>query len=353
MSAEQQSFGGISSPGQALPNDSDLSPALRDFARLAGRSDVPVLLTGETGTGKTHLARAIHAAGLRARQPFVRVNCGAIPDTLFERELFGHVAGAFTDARSSSPGLIESAHRGTLFLDEVGEMPLQVQSKLLSILEDGVFRRLGSPSERRVDIRVIAATNAELHAMMKQKTFRPDLFHRLSVLRLRVPALRDRRDEIPALVAGMLRRMSQGCAAGSVSAPAMEALCRYGWPGNLRELENALRYAAVFAQGGTLEPHCLPEEVRAAASAEPGGKAPAAGAVRYEAPRDALLEKQAIVDELCIANGNRTHAARALGMSRSALWAKLQRYGLAALNCEDLHAMRMKMGPQGGRVDGV
>lgn len=353
MSSEQQPSAGDSSLVQGPPNHDDLSQALRDFARLAGRCDVPVLLTGETGTGKTHLARAIHMAGSRARQPFVRVNCGAIPDTLFERELFGHMAGAFTDARSSSPGLIESADRGTLFLDEVGEMPLPVQAKLLSILEDGVFRRLGSPSERRVDIRVIAATNAELHAMMKQQTFRPDLFHRLSVLRLRVPALRERRDEIPALTARMLRRMSPGFTADPVSAAAMDALCLYGWPGNLRELENALRYAAVFAQGGALELHCLPEEVRAAAGAGLGGEAPAESAVRYAAPSDALLEKQVIVEELCTANGNRTHAARALGMSRSALWAKLQRYGLAALNCEDLHALRMKMGLQGGRVDGV
>lgn len=312
----------------------DLSPALRDFARLTGRWDVPVLLTGETGVGKTYLARAIHAASPRAREPFVRMNCGAIPEALFERELFGHVAGAFTDARTSSPGLIEAAHRGTLFLDEVGELPPGVQVKLLSVLEDGVFRRLGSPAELRVDIRVIAATNADLTAMVKQKVFRADLFHRLAVLSLRVPPLRERRGEIPGIVARMLRRRAAGTPTAEMSPEAMKALCRYGWPGNLRELENALRRAEVFAEGGMMEPRCLPEEVRAATRVE--NEPAVSRAARYTAPASPLLEKRAIIEELCAAGGNRSRAARALEMSRSALWIKLQRYGLAGLSLEAL-----------------
>ncbi|HEX2205727.1 MAG TPA: sigma 54-interacting transcriptional regulator, partial [Longimicrobium sp.] len=182
------------------------STEMTDFARLAGSSTCPVLLHGETGSGKTRLARLVHDSSRRAGKPFVRVNCGAIPESLFEREMFGHVRGAFTDARDSGTGFLEAAHGGTLFLDEIGELPLNVQPKLLAVLEDGVFRKLGSPRETAVDVHVVAATNRDLRDMVRQKTFRQDLYYRFSVLQYRVPPLRERPEEIPALVRELLRK---------------------------------------------------------------------------------------------------------------------------------------------------
>ena len=301
-----------------------------EFARLASASDWPVLLDGETGSGKTHLARAIHDLGSRAARPFVRVNCGAIPDTLFEREMFGHVRGAFTDAREGGTGFLEAADGGTLFLDEVGELPLAVQPKLLAVLEDGAFRRLGSPRETRVDVRVVAATNRDLAEMVRQKAFREDLFYRLSVLRYRVPPLRERAHEIPALVHALMRRaVRAGHEPPPVADDAMLLLLRYPWPGNIRELENALRTAAAFSRGGPVRAVHLPPEVRLGIPALQGGRAPRA-AERYAAPLEPGREAEMIRAALEATGGNRTRAARNLGMSRSTLWAKLQRYGLAA-----------------------
>jgi DNA-binding NtrC family response regulator len=289
---------------------------LADFVALAGSSSCAILLSGETGCGKTHLARLIHQASPRARQPFVRVNCGSIPDTLFERELFGHVRGAFTDAREGGTGFMEAAHRGTLFLDEVGELPLAMQSKLLAVLEDGTFRRLGSPRETAVDVRFITATNRDLQAMVRAGSFRQDLFYRISVIQHRVPALHERRDELPSLVAELLRRHAPPRV--EVAPAAMELICAYSWPGNIRELENALRAGIVFSRGEAIEPEHLPGHVRA------GGTPPGE---RYCAPDEPAMESEAIRQAVVAANGNKTAAARALGMSRSTLWAKLNRYG--------------------------
>jgi transcriptional regulator with PAS, ATPase and Fis domain len=293
------------------------SVEMLDFARLAGSSNCPILLSGETGSGKTHLARLVHRCSSRARMPFVRVNCSSIPETLFEREMFGHVRGAYTDAREGGAGFLETAHRGTLFLDEVGELPLAVQAKLLAVLEDGVFRRLGSPRESVVDVRVLAATNRDLTAMVRERQFRQDLYYRLSVIQYQVPPLRDRPDELCRVVDTLLRRHSPTTAPVAISEAVRELIRGYAWPGNIRELDNALRAALVFSRGASIEPEHLPPNVRAGA---------ARACERYAAPQDPEEESGRIRRALAEAGGNKAQAARDLGMSRSTLWAKLQRY---------------------------
>lgn len=308
-----------------------LLPDMLGFARIASESGHSVLITGETGSGKTHLAREIHRAGPRAGRPFVRVNCAAIPDTLFEREMFGHAKGAYTDAREAAGGFLDAANGGTLFLDEVSELAPQNQPKLLAVLEDGVFRRLGSPRETRVDVQVVAAANRDLAAMVAQKLFRQDLFYRLSVLRYEVPALRERRGELPELVEELLRRNARpGTPPPAVSREALVLLRRHAWPGNIRELENALRSAAAFSGGAEIQPEHLPGEVRSAGAPPVPVPSPYAGAPagdRYAAPGEPAREVELIRRALDEAGGNKTRAARLLGMSRSTLWAKLLRHG--------------------------
>jgi DNA-binding NtrC family response regulator len=298
------------------------------FARVAGESGHAVLILGETGSGKTHLAREVHRAGPRAGRPFVRVNCAAIPDSLFEREMFGHVRGAFTDARSAADGFLDAANGGTLFLDEVSELAPQNQPKLLAVLEDGCFRRLGSPREVRVDVQVIAAANRDLVSMVEQKQFRQDLFYRLSVLRYTVPPLRERLRELPPLVEEVLAKNARpGTAPPVVSHEVMVLLRAHAWPGNIRELENALRAAAAFCGGEKIRPEHLPSEVRGAApAARPASPAARAGE-RYSAPNEPAHEEALIRLALDQAGGNKTRAARLLGMSRSTLWAKLLKHG--------------------------
>jgi DNA-binding NtrC family response regulator len=299
-----------------------------EFVRVAARSGEPVLLCGETGCGKTYLARLIFEAGPRAGRPFVRVNCAAVPEALFEREMFGHVRGAFTDARQEGAGFLEAADGGVLFLDEVSDLSPRLQPKLLAFLEDGCFRRLGSTRELRVDVQVIAATNCDLAELVRQKQFRQDLFYRFSVLRYTVAPLRERRDELPEITRELLRRLARpGTHPSEVTPEAMTVLERYAWPGNVRELENALRAALAFSDGGRVYLHHLPPDVRVGA----GGAATRAGPApprpeRYAAPVDPEDEARLIREALRAAGGNKTHAARALNMSRSTLWAKLQRH---------------------------
>jgi len=303
-----------------------MSAATLDFARRAARNDAPVLLLGDTGSGKSHLAAVIHRLSARARGPFHSVNCGAIPDTLFEREMFGHMRGAFTDARESREGAFEAANGGTLFLDEVGELPLAVQTKLLSVLEERRVRRLGATHDTPVDVRVVTATNADLVAMVAGKQFREDLFHRIAVLRFRVPPLRERKRELPGLVQHLLERRGTGGATPEVTPEAMELIRAYPWPGNVRELDNALRRAVVYAEQDPIAPQHLPEEIRVAASSAAGE---ADAPQRYVAPDDPEVERRLIEEALREEAGNRTRAARRLGMSRSALWNKMHRHRIS------------------------
>ena len=296
---------------------------MRHFASLAGRSGYPALLLGETGSGKTRLAGLIHQLGPRRARPFVRVNCAAIPESLFEREMFGHVRGAFTDARNAGAGFLESADGGTLFLDEISELPLQLQAKLLAVLEDGSFRRLGSPLEARVDVHVLAATNRDLAEMVRLRAFREDLYYRFCVLQYVIPPLRARLAELPELARHVLRRHSRGEVV-ELSDDAMRALRRHSWPGNIRELENVLLSAMVYAQGSTIDAGDLPPGVREPAADPPA--LPRRSACRYAAPNAPEHEVHMIREALRAHNGHRARAARSLGMSRTTLWTKLQRY---------------------------
>ena len=299
---------------------------LCDFVRVASRCGDAVLITGETGCGKTHLARRIHQEGPRANGPFVRVNCAAIPDALFEREMFGHVRGAFTDARDAADGFLAAAHGGTLFLDEISELSPENQPKLLAVLEDFAYRKLGSPREIRVDVQIIAAANRDLAQMVRHGEFREDLFYRVAVLRCRMPPLRERMEELPDLVHELLRRNRPGTAP-TVSRAAESLLRAYSWPGNIRQLDNVLRAASAFAGGGEIRvEHLAPELWGERFDPAPGPGGPARQPVRYAAPPEPAHEMEMIRDALAQAGGNKTVAARRLGMSRSTLWAKLQRY---------------------------
>src|SRR5690606_19951593 len=243
------------------------SPRLRELldeiARVAA-SDAKVLITGESGVGMERVARAIRARSARAREPFVAINCAGLPETLLESELFGHVKGSFTGAYRDKPGKLEYADRGTVFLDEVGEMTLRMQGLLLRFLETGELQKVGADrASGRVDVRVIAATNRDLRSMIAEGTFREDLFYRLNVIHLVVPALRERREDIPLLVEHFLKRFVNGHGVvNRLTEEAMTALVEYPWPGNVRELENAIERLVVKARGPVAGIDDLPIEVR-------------------------------------------------------------------------------------------
>jgi two-component system nitrogen regulation response regulator GlnG len=239
-------------------------------------SDVTVMITGESGTGKELVARSIWKHSHRAAKPFIAVNCAAIPDNLIESELFGHEKGSFTGATGQRLGKFELCDGGTIFLDEIGDMALATQTKILRVLQQGEIQRVGGTETIRVDVRIIAATNKNLETMVKEKTFREDLYYRLNVVRIRMPALRDRGDDIPQIVDFCLQNLVKQKKAriSKVSPEALGVLTRYKWPGNVRELENVIYRSAVIAQGDTILVKDLPEEIRAAAEAEGQAAAP-------------------------------------------------------------------------------
>lgn len=319
------------------------SPLMRDVLSLAQRvapTEATVLITGESGTGKEVLARAIHAASARAAGPFVKVDCAAVPEQLVESELFGYEEGAFTGARrGGKPGKLELAHGGTLFLDEIGEFPPGVQAKLLRVVESREFERLGGTRTLRLDARIIAATNRDLHAMVRLGSFRADLLYRLEVVRISLPPLRQRLEDLPLLVEALLARINHAYGKQlTVTAGCLDVLRRYSWPGNVRELENVLERAAIVCRGDQITPEDLPAEVRAAASAPEearGGPADGVGGQSVAAPSGdpwevlAETERQVIRRALRACGGNKSAAARMLGISRQALHAKMVRLGLA------------------------
>lgn len=314
----------VGSPPPAGP--ALLACASEQFVRIAARHAHPVLLKGETGSGKTHLARIIHEHSLRARGPFVAVNCASIPDSLFEREVFGHVRGAFTGANDSAPGFLETANGGTLFLDEIGELPPAIQPKLLTVLEAGTFRRIGSTRARRVDLKVIVATHRDVDAMVAAGSFRLDLYFRLSVFQHRIPALRERRSELSGIIRALLNAET-GAPPPRITEDALAALRRYAWPGNIRELQNALRYAVVLAGGEPVRSAHLPEHIGGGpegAHQLAAATADSFGPRRYRAPENSSEEVVRIHAALMLEAGNRTRTARRLGMSRSSLWVKLR-----------------------------
>jgi len=250
---------------------SDAMRELLDIADRVARSDASLLILGETGVGKEWLARAIHATSTRSSGPFLAVNCAAVPETLLESELFGHEKGAFTGAARSHRGHFEMAHRGTLFLDEIADMPTHLQSKLLRVLQERRIQRLGAERPLAIDVRVIAATNRDLPRAIAERSFREDLYYRLSVVALEVPPLRRRREDIPPLVHGYLERFSLQLARPGlqIRQDALDALAAYDWPGNVRELINVMERAVLLCRGSVVTPHDLPDAVARAAGAVP------------------------------------------------------------------------------------
>lgn len=310
------------------------SAALDEVLRLIERvkdSNLPVLITGESGTGKELVARALHFESVRHDRPFVVQNCAALQEQLLESELFGHVRGAFTGALRDKPGLFEVADGGTFFLDELGELSQALQAKLLRVLQDGTFTSVGSTTVKHVDVRVVAATNRDLHEMMRNGTFREDLFYRINVVNIRIPPLRERRDDVPLLVEHFLAQHAERDGRRvQLSADALRVLCDYDWPGNIRELENEVARLVVLSDQHVPVPvELLSPHLRGKGSST---RSPASPRLR-----DAVeaLERQMISDALRRSSGNRSEAARELGISRSSLIAKIAQYELTEGNARE------------------
>ncbi|MFO7725649.1 MAG: sigma-54 dependent transcriptional regulator [Oceanipulchritudo sp.] len=353
------------------------SEAMQTVFKAIGQvatSDVTVMVTGESGTGKELVARCIHQHSLRGTQPFMAVNCAAIPDNLIESELFGHEKGSFTGATQQRLGKFELCDKGTLFLDEIGDMALPTQTKILRALQEGEIQRVGSEKTVKVDVRLIAATNRDLEKMVRDKTFREDLYYRLNVMRIRIPSLRDRLSDVPALVDFMLQRLqaTRRTRVTRVSAEALAMLCRYEWPGNVRELENTIQRCVVVAQGDTILKKDLPQEIldavpqEASPETEPAGTAgrespagesgvpdldeaivggtvpperlgmPELWDLLYERLREGCdrnllqeIEKEITQRVLVETGGNQVKASALLGITRATLRKRIESYGLS------------------------
>ena len=313
------------------------SPALRstlDLVRQAAPSSATVLLLGESGTGKELFARALHEHSGRAQAPFVPINCAAIPESILESELFGYERGAFTGAVQRKEGRFERANGGTLFLDEVGELTLAVQVKLLRVLQEGEIERLGGTSAVKVDCRVVAATNQDLAARVREGKFREDLFYRLNVIQVVLPPLRDRAEDIPLLANHFLARFAtkNGKPLRGLTAAALEALEAHGWPGNVRELENAIERAVVLSRSAELDLDDLPDQVRSGALLRASGAAPLAVQALFEGrtltvPLGTTMEEiemRVIRETLRQTKGDKTLAAQLLGIAARTIYRKLE-----------------------------
>ncbi|HUY91314.1 MAG TPA: sigma-54 dependent transcriptional regulator [Pirellulales bacterium] len=294
------------------------SAAIKEVFRLierAGPTDKAILIQGESGTGKELVARALHRASRRADKPMVVINCAALPETLLESELFGHEKGSFTGAVSAKQGLFELADGGTLMIDEIGEMPGALQAKLLRVLEDGSFRRVGSLKECRVDVRLLAATNRDLAQEVSSGRFREDLYYRINVMSLELPPLRQRTGDIPLLVAKFLGPQWE------IEPQAMHAMENYAWPGNIRQLINVVDRAKILAEDMRVRWQDLPSEVRMPIHEKHG--------LNGDTDKLAEIERAHVIDVLEREKGNKARAARALGINRRSLYRLLEKYGMA------------------------
>ena len=284
-------------------------------SKKVAQSDFPVLITGESGTGKELIARIIHNASARADRSYVVINCGALPETMIESELFGYEKGAFTGAQAKKPGLLEIAHEGTLFLDEIGDMPLSLQVKLLRVIETGNFYRLGGTREQQVSVRIISATNKNLKSGIEQGAFREDLYYRISALTVHLPPLRERKEDIVPLIEHC-KRSNPAFKQKQFSSDALKLLSSHSWPGNVRELQNVVHHVLLLSVHDRIEPADLPGDL--------GGQ-PGSGSIRLDD-----LEREHILRVLKQAAGDRNKAAEALGVHPRTLMRKLAGYGIAS-----------------------
>jgi DNA-binding NtrC family response regulator len=339
--ADPDNGAGVPAPVRVLVGDSPQMQEVRSLIRLAASTGATVLVTGETGTGKELVARAIHEQSTRSSRPLVRVNCAAVPESLFESELFGHERGAFTGAIRQKKGRFELAHGGTLLMDEVSEMVKGLQAKLLRVLQEKEYERVGGTSTLRADVRVIATTNKDLAQEIRDGRFRSDLYYRLSVFPIEVPPLRERMSDVPQLVEHFLRLHCErnGLGPKELSAEAMESLHFCGWPGNVRQLENSLERAAILARGPVIGPECFPSlnDTSLDSDVLPGqGQMPAGQSLKE-------MERTLLLRTLTEVGGNRSLAASRLGISTRTLRNKLHEMGRMDF---------LKSGPEpGGVVD--
>lgn len=313
------------------------SPAMQRVVQLIDRvapTDSTVLIRGASGTGKELVARALHYNSTRRDRPIVTINCASLQENLLESELFGHEKGSFTGAQQAKPGLVEVAEGGTLFIDEIAEMATGLQAKLLRVLENGHYRRVGSTHEVQADVRVVAATNKVLEDEMKAGRFREDLYYRLNVVAIELPLLRDRRQDIPELVEHFLSTRSLGPVRCAIERKALEALTHYDWPGNVRELANVLERAQILAEDRLIRLDNLPDNVVSAVAASEAG-ASTETSNQYSEPRTLReVERRHVESVLLQEKGNRLRAARVLGISRRALYRLIKKHGLSSCSAK-------------------
>ena len=293
-----------------------------DLITNAALSDAPVIIFGESGTGKELVAAAIHNTGARQRKPYLKVNCAALNESLLESELFGHVKGAFTGAFQSRKGRFEAALGGDIFLDEIGDLPLSIQVKLLRVLEEKVIERVGDNRPVHIDVRIISGTNRNLKKLVESGLFREDLFYRINVIPIIIPPLRERRSDIPLLAESFFRRirLKNNKGIDAISNPAMEVLMNYLWPGNVRELKSALEYGFVTCNGSIIQPHHLPPDVFQ-------NNIQVSHTQKTSLSRDEI-QKRRLVNALKQTGGNQTQAARILDISRITVWNRMKKYGI-------------------------
>ena len=319
--------------GNLIGNSPEMERIYRILSKVA-QTTHPVLILGESGTGKELIARSIHSNSPSASKPFLPIDCGSLVPTLVESELFGYVKGAFTGANRSKDGLLASAEGGTVFLDEIGEMPLDLQAKLLRALQEKEIRPVGATHRVPINCRILAATNRDLANMVEQGRFRKDLYYRLNVVALRIPPLRDRREDIPLLAAYFLNRMNRnGGAKYVLSDDALRTMSEYAWPGNVRELENSIERACALCSGPVLRLGDLPTQLQdfhlhAWRSAPAGGDEKTASPASSDVTPLADLERQAILDTLRQLKGDKLTTARLLGIGKTTLYRKLKEYGI-------------------------
>ncbi len=325
---------------QNLVGNSDEMHRIYDLIKRVSSTPTNVLITGESGTGKEMVAKAIHYNGPLKERPFVTINCGAIPESLMESEMFGHKKGSFTGAVADKAGMFEVADGGTLFLDEVGELPLSIQVKLLRAIQERVIRRVGSTDDMTVNVRIIAATNRNLEDMVKEQTFRQDLFYRLNVINIKTPSLRDRKDDIGLLAGHFLTKYNDrlGKVVTSISKEAMDILKKYDYPGNVRELENIIERTVALEAGATILPESLPPFVQT-----PSGRK-MASSDGIEITEDGIdldkvigqIEKELIIKAIHTSGGVKKKAAKLLGITFRSMRYRVEKYNLGSMSDEDM-----------------